>query len=157
MMSNEKILYTLKKNKEYREFILEFAKRLSNQPKELLEATLDLFLEEKRKDYLDKFEGKRSMTALKYLWDAETISVPQVQAEMTSRRQEEEAAEKLKKKTLLIKNIKPCPACESEDTYLHERRENNGVMGPGHSSWVVESYWVCDDCGIHFTPKDKTK
>lgn len=157
MILNEKILYTFKKNKEHRKFLLEFVHKLTNQPDELLEAALDLFLEEKRQEYIDKFDGRRSMTALKYLWDAETISIPQVQAEMSTRRQEEEAAEKLKKKTLLIKNIKPCPACESEDTYLYERRENNGVMGPGYSSWVIESYWACDDCGIHFTPKEKTK
>lgn len=156
MIANEKILYTLKQNKDYREYMLDFAHKLTNQPHEILEATLDLFLEEKRKEYLDKFDGKRSMTALKYLWDAETISVSQVQSDFSERIREEEAVEKLKKKTLLIKNIKPCPACESEDTYLHEKRENNGILGPGYSTWVVESYWVCDDCGIHFTPK-KTK
>jgi hypothetical protein len=43
-----------------------------------------------------------------------------------------------------------CPVCKDTNTDHVERRENNGVIGIGHSSWVVDEYWFCKDCGVRF-------
>jgi len=48
-----------------------------------------------------------------------------------------------------------CPVCKSENIKHEENREDNGVCGPGYSSWIVDEYYVCKDCGVMF--KDKTK
>lgn len=45
-----------------------------------------------------------------------------------------------------------CPLCKSEDINKSERRENNGIIGPGYSSWVVSSNCICNNCGIMFQP-----
>lgn len=55
-------------------------------------------------------------------------------------------------KPILQKNVKVCPSCKDTDTYLYERFENNGVIGPGCSSWIVDSYWICNECGTQFNP-----
>lgn len=47
-----------------------------------------------------------------------------------------------------------CPACKSTNTKLIEKYASNGILGPGHSTWVTESYYSCLDCGIRF---DKVK
>jgi transposase-like protein len=51
-----------------------------------------------------------------------------------------------------IKTI--CPACKSLNIQLVEKQESNGIIGPGFSSWVVDSYYSCQDCGCRF---DKVK
>jgi hypothetical protein len=154
MTGKEKILYTLKRNKEYRNHVIDFVHKMTNQPVEIIEATLDLYLEEERSEYIKQFDGRRSMTAIKYLWAAEEIVEDHIKPAPVTKLSDEHISEVLKKKTLLIKNVKVCPACQSEDTYLREHRENNGILGPGFKTWVINSYWVCDDCGIHFTPKE---
>jgi len=57
-------------------------------------------------------------------------------------------------KPILQKNVKVCPSCKDTDTYLYERFENNGVIGTGCSSWIVDSYWICNECGTQFNPKE---
>jgi transposase-like protein len=44
-----------------------------------------------------------------------------------------------------------CPVCKSTDKIHHIKQQNNGVMGPGHSSWVTENYLVCKICGVHYS------
>ena len=44
-----------------------------------------------------------------------------------------------------------CPKCEVNDVKHHVKRESNGVMGPGYSSWITEEYYICNKCGIHFS------
>ena len=39
-----------------------------------------------------------------------------------------------------------CPMCGSKE--YGEKRETNGVLGPGHASWVVSYY--CKGCSVHF-------
>lgn len=59
------------------------------------------------------------------------------------------------------KNIKPdktipkdleCPSCSSseEELSLKETRQNNGIIGSGFASWVVDSYYSCKNCGTRF-------
>lgn len=49
-----------------------------------------------------------------------------------------------------INNI-PCPTCKSTNKHHHKKYENNGIIGPGYSSWLIEEYLVCLQCGIHFS------
>jgi hypothetical protein len=49
-----------------------------------------------------------------------------------------------------INNI-PCPACTSTNKHHHKKYENNGIIGTGYSSWLIEEYLVCLQCGIHFS------
>lgn len=48
-----------------------------------------------------------------------------------------------------ISNIK-CPVCKSTNKKHIVRSENNGVFGPGYSSWIVDDYFVCQNCGVMF-------
>jgi len=50
-----------------------------------------------------------------------------------------------------------CPVCKSTDKIHHIKRNSNGIMGPGHSSWVVEEYLICKGCGIHYSDTSKLK
>ena len=55
-----------------------------------------------------------------------------------------------------IKKIK-CPVCKSTDKIVHIKSNNNGVMGPGFSSWITDEYLICKDCGIHYSDISKLK
>jgi C4-type Zn-finger protein len=48
------------------------------------------------------------------------------------------------------KEIKICPVCKSDNTKLVERRKDNGILGPGYTSWVVDFYYSCQNCGVRF-------
>lgn len=52
---------------------------------------------------------------------------------------------------------KICPACKSTDTKLVEKRKSNGILGPGYSSWVVDSYYSCKNCGVRFDEVNKNE
>lgn len=45
-----------------------------------------------------------------------------------------------------------CPSCGGRHTELREKRESNGIMGPGYASWRTDSWWSCLDCGVRFDP-----
>lgn len=47
-----------------------------------------------------------------------------------------------------------CPSCKSTNTVKKEKREDNGIIGSGYCSWVVDSWYSCKDCGTRF---DKVK
>ena len=48
-----------------------------------------------------------------------------------------------------------CPACKSTNKHHHKKYQNNGIIGSGSASWIVEEYLVCLDCGIHFSDLKK--
>jgi hypothetical protein len=50
-----------------------------------------------------------------------------------------------------------CPVCKSTDKIQRIKRKSNGIMGPGHSSWVTDDYLVCRCCGIHYDDVSKLK
>lgn len=52
-----------------------------------------------------------------------------------------------------IEDVVPCPCCKSLDTKLVEKHENNGIIGPGYSSWVIDQYYSCKNCGVRFDKK----
>ena len=66
--------------------------------------------------------------------------------ENEARKQEEER----------IKNIK-CPSCQNTDKAHIVKRNDNGIFGPGYSSWVVDEYYVCNKCGTMFKDMEKIK
>ena len=55
-----------------------------------------------------------------------------------------------------IKKIK-CPSCKSTSKEHIEKRNDNGIIGPGYSSWLVEEYFVCNKCGTMFQDINKLK
>ncbi len=48
-----------------------------------------------------------------------------------------------------------CPVCKSRNTKDASVRQSNGVIGPGHASWIVDEKWLCNDCGVYFKPIKK--
>ena len=50
-----------------------------------------------------------------------------------------------------------CPVCKSTDKIQRIKRKTNGIIGPGHSSWVTDDYLVCRSCGIHYDDVSKLK
>jgi len=71
-------------------------------------------------------------------------------AEQERKRKEEEQEEER------INKIE-CPVCKSTDKIQRIKRKSNGIMGPGHSSWVTDDYLVCRSCGIHYDDVSKLK
>jgi hypothetical protein len=55
-----------------------------------------------------------------------------------------------------IKKIK-CPSCKSTSKDHIEKRNDNGIYGPGYSSWIVDEYYVCKKCGTMFKDMEKYK
>jgi len=72
-----------------------------------------------------------------------------------AKRQAEIDAEK-KAEEDRIKKIK-CPSCKSTSKDHIEKRNDNGIFGPGYSSWVVDEYYVCRKCGTMFKDMEKYK
>jgi transposase-like protein len=66
------------------------------------------------------------------------------EAQLKKENEEKERIDKIK-----------CPACKSTNKHHHKKYENNGILGPGSASWIVEEYLVCLDCGIHFSDLKK--
>ena len=76
-----------------------------------------------------------------------------VHFEKWKERQDEAKKDKIAaevKEAARIAKIK-CPSCKSDKKERYEKREDNGIIGPGHSSWIVEAYWICKKCGTHWT------
>ena len=48
-----------------------------------------------------------------------------------------------------------CPACKSIKKSCYRKYESNGVMGPGGYSKIVEEYYICQNCGIHYSDLNK--
>ena len=67
------------------------------------------------------------------------------------RKAEEEAQLKEQKRI----NGLECPSCKSTNKKHVVKRNDNVIIGPGYSSWVIEEYFVCKECGIMY--KDLTK
>jgi len=58
--------------------------------------------------------------------------------------------EKIEEKENLI-----CPLCQSTDIQDESTYQNNGVCGPGYSSWKTSNLRSCKKCGIVFKPIKK--
>jgi transposase-like protein len=43
-----------------------------------------------------------------------------------------------------------CPSCKGFNTIKKEIRQDNGIIGSGFHSWVIDSWYNCKDCGTRF-------
>lgn len=53
-----------------------------------------------------------------------------------------------------IKKMK-CPACSSVNKKRHTTSKNNGIIGPGYRSTILDDYYICQKCGIHYSDLNK--
>lgn len=79
--------------------------------------------------------------------------------ENRKKQEQEEQERKRKEKEQEEERINKieCPVCKSIDKIHHIKRNDNGIIGSGHSSWVVEEYLICKGCGIHYCDIEKLK
>jgi anaerobic selenocysteine-containing dehydrogenase len=73
---------------------------------------------------------------------------------VAKRKAEVEAERKTEKDR--IAKIK-CPSCKSTSKDHIEKRKDNGINGPGYSSWIVDEYFVCKKGGTMFKDMEKYK
>ena len=69
-------------------------------------------------------------------------------------KQEQKEAEERRLEKIRIDNM-TCPLCKSNSKAHHVVSNSNGIMGPGHYSSPVMDYYVCKDCGIHYSDLNK--
>jgi transposase-like protein len=50
-----------------------------------------------------------------------------------------------------------CPTCKSTDKEHIIKSDSNGVCGPGYHSWIIDEYFVCNECGTMFKDLSKLK
>ena len=75
------------------------------------------------------------------------------EAEKRKRDEEQKAREKEERRIADLK----CPSCKSKNKKYFERRDSNGIIGPGYRSWIVDAYYVCQDCGTMFKDLQKNQ
>jgi len=76
------------------------------------------------------------------------------------RRLEEQAKEERRHKEKVEQNRidrMECPVCHSKDKTRLNIVKDNGILGPGFESHVVMTYYVCNDCGVHYSDLKKKK
>lgn len=61
-------------------------------------------------------------------------------------------ASSVKECNQLINMENKCPNCHSTNIRNDSIRNNNGIIGPGYKSWLVEEKYSCNDCGVYFKP-----
>ena len=90
--------------------------------------------------------------------DAKEIDWKKVAAEEEKAEKEREKKKEAwdKKEFKRFKNIK-CPVCQSTKKENITKTANNGIIGPGYSSWVTEEYLVCGNCGVMYKDLKKPK
>jgi DNA-directed RNA polymerase subunit RPC12/RpoP len=55
-----------------------------------------------------------------------------------------------------LENIE-CPLCKSKNKKHINIRKNNGIIGPGYHSSSIIDFYLCLDCGIHYSDINKKK
>jgi len=66
------------------------------------------------------------------------------EAKETARKVEQERIEKIK-----------CPSCKSTLKKHIVKRGDNRIIGPGYSSWIIDEYFVCKECGTMYKDINK--
>jgi protein-arginine kinase activator protein McsA len=90
----------------------------------------------------------------KIKWEAVELPPDWYEKHLEEERKAEETARKAE--TDRIKKIK-CPSCGSTSKDHVEHRDDNGIIGPGYSSWITNEYFVCRKCGTMFKDLEKYK
>ena len=90
-------------------------------------------------------------------WKAETLDLTSWY-ESQKKQKLEEQERKRKEEALEQERIDKinCPVCKSTDKIHHIKRNSNGIMGSGHSSWITDEYLICKGCGIHYSDIKKS-
>lgn len=108
----------------------------------------------------DKLEVKPLKSAIDKLREKGIVGTPiEFDPDWYRKRMEEKTRleeEARKKEENRIKKIK-CPSCKSTSKNHVVKRNDNGIFGPGYSSWVVDEYFVCNKCGTMFKDMEKIK
>lgn len=49
-----------------------------------------------------------------------------------------------------------CPVCACHDKkrFIHSTA-SNGIYGPGHVSKITDDYFICNNCGVHYSDLNK--
>jgi protein-arginine kinase activator protein McsA len=76
----------------------------------------------------------------------ENIMKKENERKENDRKEEQERIDKLK-----------CPSCKSTDKEHIIKSDSNGILGPGYHSWLIDEYFVCNNCGIMFKDISKRK
>lgn len=50
-----------------------------------------------------------------------------------------------------------CPVCNGTDIRDASTWKNNGILGPGYSSWKTSNTRCCNGCGVMFKPVKKNR
>ena len=88
----------------------------------------------------------------------EPIDIPNFWADSIKRKkQEQEIKRKEGEQEKERVNSIECPVCKSTDKIHHIKRDSNGIIGPGRSSWIVDEYLICKICGVHYNDIEKFK
>ena len=77
------------------------------------------------------------------------------EAERRIKREQREWDRKNEIETKRLENLS-CPCCNSKKKQHVVKSKNNGVIGPGFHSWVTDDYYVCLDCGVHYSDSNKS-
>jgi transposase-like protein len=48
-----------------------------------------------------------------------------------------------------------CPCCKSKERKSVVISKNNGIIGPGYHSHILQEYYVCQNCGVMFVDLNK--
>ena len=91
----------------------------------------------------------------KYLGNLNTKDIAERMKKGLEKRKEEKEKRK-KDEDERLANIK-CPACKSSNKEHVAKRGDNGVYGPGFSSWLIDEYYYCTDCGVMYKDLNKPK
>ena len=71
------------------------------------------------------------------------------------RKKQEEQKEINKQLELERINNMICPVCKSTNKQHIIKSKSNGILGPGHYSTITDNYFICKDCGVHYSDLNK--
>jgi len=97
------------------------------------------------KIYTSKLKKLEKLTAEKSTdWVDYNKTIMEINKDKKKKEELEEQIENTR-----IANLK-CPVCKSDKKHHVIKKNNNGKYGPGYSSWEIENYFVCLNCGVMF-------
>ena len=86
----------------------------------------------------------------------EPIDMSKVYADQKKREEEDykRYKEEIEAENKRIDKIR-CPFCGAKEKEHYVNTGTNGVIGPGRSSWLIEEYYICKGCGVHYSDLNK--
>lgn len=90
-------------------------------------------------------------TSIPIDWEAHYKEVNLQQEQLAAQKEAARLAEEKR-----IAKIK-CPVCKFTKKTRFVQSRNNGVIGPGYHSHIENEYYICLECGIHYSDLNKPK